>query len=133
MSTCTFKLAWDWRIEMYIQRREGLGRLPTSYIYDSRREGLGRLPTSYIYDSSTNGIGLLDNVTPSGPITVAKLASSLTNLVFFARHPDLEGRPLKPKTKEAAEWSQILKTEIRSALHHSFDSTTNLPAAQWKI
>jgi hypothetical protein len=118
---------------MYIQRREGLGRLPTSYIYDSRREGLGRLPTSYIYDSSTNGIGLLDNVTPSGPITVAKLASSLTNLVFFARHPDLEGRPLKPKTKEAAEWSQILKTEIRSALHHSFDSTTNLPAAQWKI
>lgn len=101
-------------------------------MYIQRREGLGRLPTSYIYDSST--IGILDSVTPSGgSITVAKLAGRLTNLVFFARHPDLEGKALKPKTKEAAEWSRILKHEVKPALHNSFDSTQNLPAAQWKI
>jgi hypothetical protein len=92
-------------------------------MYIRTQEGLGRLPTSYIYDSSINGIGeyiLLGDVTPpSGPITVAKLAGSLTNLVFWARHPNLEGKTLKAKTKEAAEWSKILKDEVTPALHNS--------------
>ena len=63
---------------------------------------------------------MLGDVTPpSGPITVAKFAGSLTNLVFWARHPDLEGKTLKPKTKEASEWSKILKDEVTPALHDS--------------
>jgi hypothetical protein len=66
-----------------------------------------------------------DVAPPSGPITVAKLAGSLTNLVFWARHPVLKGQTLKPNTKEAAEWSQILKDEVRPALHNS--------STQWRI
>jgi len=98
---------------MYIRTHEGLGRLPKTYFYDSPMKGLG----AYM---------LLGNVTPpSGPITVAKLAGSLTNLVFWARHPTLEGQTLRPKTKEAAEWSQILKDEVRPALHNS--------STQWRI
>lgn len=92
---------------MYIRTHEGLGRFPTSYFHDSPMTELG-------------GYMLLGDVTPpSGPITVAKLAGSLTNLVFWARHPDLQDRPLKPKTKEAAEWSRILKADVRPALHNS--------------
>ena len=98
---------------MYIQTHEGLGPLPKTYFYDSPMKGLG----AYM---------LLGNVTPpSGPITVAKLAGSLTNLVFWARHPGLEGQTLRPKTKEAAEWGQILKDEVRPALHNS--------STQWRI
>ena len=69
---------------------------------------------------------LLGNVTPpSGPITVGKLTGSLTNLVFWARHPDLEGKTLKPNTKEAVEWSKILKDEVTPALHNS--------STEWRI
>ena len=60
-----------------------------------------------------------DVTPPTGPITIAKLAGGLTNLVFWARHPNLEGQTLRPNTKEAAEWSQILKDEVRPALHNS--------------
>jgi len=56
---------------------------------------------------------------PSGPITVARLTGGLTNLVFWARHPNLQGQTLTPGTKEAAEWSKILKDEVTSALHNS--------------
>jgi hypothetical protein len=92
-------------------------------MYLRTHEALGQLPTSYFYDSPMNAVGgytLLSDVTPpSGPITVAGLAGSLTNLVFWARHRSLEGQPLRPNTKEAAEWSQILKDEVRPALHNS--------------
>ena len=92
---------------MYIQTHEGLGRLPTSYFCGSPINELRRHT-------------LLGEVTPpSGPITVAKLAGTLTNLVFWARHPNLQGRTLQPKTKEAAEWSRILKADVRPALHNS--------------
>ena len=92
---------------MYIRTHEGLGRLPTPYFYDSLSNDLGR----YTF---------LGEVTPpSGPITVAKLAGTLANLVFWARHPNLEGQPLRPKTKEAAEWSRILKADVKPALHNS--------------
>jgi hypothetical protein len=92
---------------MYIRTQGGLGQLPTTYFYDSPMKGVG-------------GYMLLGDVTPpSGPITVAKLAGSLTNLVFWARHPNLEGQTLRPNTKEAAEWSLILKDEVRPALHNS--------------
>lgn len=98
-------------------------------MYIQTHEGLGRLPTPYFYDSSINGVGdykLLGDVSPpSGPITVAKLAGSLTNLAFWARHPDLEGQTLRPNTKEAAQWSQILKDEVRPVLHNS--------STQWRI
>jgi len=85
-------------------------------------EGLGQLPTSYLSDSLINRVGeyeLGHVMPPSGSITVAKLADSLTNLVFWARHQNLEGKTLRPKTNEAAEWSKILKDEVRPALHNS--------------
>ena len=92
-------------------------------MYIRTHEGLGRLPTPM------NVVGeyiLLGDVTPpSGPITVDKFAGSLTNLVFWARHPGLEGQTLRPNTKEAAEWSLILKNEVRPALHNS--------STQWRI
>ena len=98
-------------------------------MYLRTHEALGQLPTSYFYDSPMNLVGgymLLGEVTPpSGPITVSRLASSLTNLVFWARHPSLQGQPLRPNTKEAAERSQILKNEVRPALHNS--------STQWRI
>jgi hypothetical protein len=50
----------------------------------------------------------MDVTAPSGPITVAKLAGSLANLVFWVRHPDLEGQALRPSTKVADEWTQIM-------------------------
>jgi len=56
---------------------------------------------------------------PSGAITVAQLAASLTDLVFWARNPSLADKAVKPRTKEATEWSQILKDEVRPALHNS--------------
>lgn len=92
---------------MYIRTHEGLGRPPTSYFYDSPMNELGAY------------ISLSEVTPPSGPITVTKLAGGLTNLVFWARHPNLVGQALKPKTKEAAEWSRILKDEVRPALHNS--------------
>jgi len=92
-------------------------------MYMRTRDTLGRLPTSYLYDSSISGIEqhtlLGDDKPPSGPITVTKLVGSLTNLVFWARNQDLEGRTLKPKTKEADQWSKILKEEVTPALHNS--------------
>ncbi len=91
-------------------------------MYVRASKALGSIPTSYLYDSSIKGVEeytLGDVTPPSGPITVAKLAGSLTNFVFWARHPDLEGHALKPKTKEAAEWSQILTGKVKPALHNS--------------
>ncbi len=91
-------------------------------MYLRTSEGLGRLPPSYFYDASISGAEqyMLGGVTaPSGPITVSKLLGSLTNLIFWEHHPDLKGQTLKPKTKEAAEWSKILKDEITPALHNS--------------
>ena len=90
-------------------------------MYIRTQDGLGRLPTSYFYDSSMGWVGnVLSDVTPpTGPITVANLASSLTNLVFWARHPKLKGKTLKAKSKEAIEWGRIWKDEVKPALHHS--------------
>jgi hypothetical protein len=47
---------------------------------------------------------------------VSKLAGNLTNLVFWERNPTLAGQKLKPNTKEASEWSKILKDEVTPAL-----------------
>lgn len=92
---------------MYLRTHEGLGRTPTSYVYDAPIDEFRRYAP-------------LGDVAPqSGPITVAKLVASLTNLVFWARHPNLKGRPPKPNTKEAAEWSRILKADVKPALHNS--------------
>jgi hypothetical protein len=90
-------------------------------MYIRTNGGLGQLSTPYLFGYSINGIGeyVGDVTPPSGPITVAKLAASLTNLVFWVRHPNFEGKTLKPKTNEAAEWSKILKGEVRPALHNS--------------
>jgi hypothetical protein len=92
---------------MYIRTHEGVGRIPTSYSYDAPINELRRYTP-------------LGDVAPqSGSITVAKLAGSLTNLVFWARHPNLKDRALKPNTKEAAEWSRILNADVKPALHSS--------------
>jgi hypothetical protein len=92
---------------MYIRTHEGVGRIPTSYSYDAPINELRRYTP-------------LGDVAPqSGSITVAKLAGSLTNLVFWARHPNLQDRALKPNTKEAAEWSRILNADVKPALHSS--------------
>ncbi|HKX32269.1 MAG TPA: hypothetical protein VJ302_31570 [Blastocatellia bacterium] len=87
---------------MYIRRREGLGRLPTSYLYDAAITGVG-----------ADGLG----APPSGPLTVANLAGNLTNLVFWERNPSLRGKKLTAGSKAAAEWTQIFKSEVRPALH----------------
>ena len=55
---------------------------------------------------------------PTTPITVADLANSLTNLVFWARHPNQQGKKLKPNTKEANEWTQLLRDQVSSSLHN---------------
>lgn len=56
---------------------------------------------------------------PQDPITVAELANSLTNLVFWARNPKLKGKKLGNKQKkEAVQWTEILQSEIRPAFHH---------------
>ena len=92
-------------------------------MYLRTHEGLGRIPASYFYDAPINEFQRytpLSDVAPqSGPITLAKLAGSLTNLIFSARHRDLKGRPVKPNTKEAADWSRILKHDVKPALHNS--------------
>jgi len=79
--------------------------------------GLGHVPHQHSFFG--------DATPPTGPITVANLASSLTNLVFWERNPRLKGLTLKQNTPPAAEWSQILASEVRPALHNS--------SAQWRI
>jgi hypothetical protein len=91
-------------------------------MYIRRHEGLGRLPTSNLYDSSIYGVQEyeLGQVTrPSGPITVANLAASLTNFVFWERNPSFRGQNLTQGSKGAAVWRQILKDEVTPALHNS--------------
>jgi hypothetical protein len=83
---------------------------------------------SYLYDSSIHGVGEyeLGQVTPpNGPITVANLTNSLTNLVFWERNPSIRGKRLTQGSKEAATWSKILTDEVRPALHNS--------STQWRI
>src|SRR5262245_3397176 len=97
-------------------------------MYIRSQEGLGRLPTSCLCDSSIYGVGKyeLDQVTPpSGAITVAKLAGSLTNLVFWERNPSLRGQRLTQGSSGAAMWRKILKDEVKPALHNG--------STQWSI
>jgi hypothetical protein len=91
-------------------------------MYVRTHEALGRVPTSYLYDYSINGFEEyeLGQVTPpSGPITVANLTNSLTNLVFWERNRALRGQTLAPGSKAAAEWRQLRKEQVGPALHNS--------------
>lgn len=42
--------------------------------------------------------------------------NELTNRVYFRRHPEAAGVPLRPGSPEAAEWVQIRQTVVRTAL-----------------
>ena len=54
---------------------------------------------------------------PTSPITVATLANSLTNLVFWARNPAQREKKLKAGSTEAKAWTKILDNEVVPALH----------------
>jgi hypothetical protein len=92
-------------------------------MYIRTDNNLGGPTGSYLHDPSVSGIqryGLFGEVpTPSGPITVSKLAGNLTNLVFWARRPNLTGKTLTPGSKEAAEWGRIQRDEVIPALHNA--------------
>ena len=97
-------------------------------MYIRTNDQLGGLPSSYTYDTSLTGVGIYrlgEPSPPSGPITVGRLAGSLTNLVLWARHPILENKPLKPNTPEATEWSKILRNEVTPAFRDS--------SAEWRV
>lgn len=54
--------------------------------------------------------------------------NKLTNLVFFARHPDLGGRPLKPKDPEDAklieQWVKVHDNEVWPAIRKAAKNDT---------
>ena len=90
-------------------------------VYIQGPNALGQVSKSYIYDTLTNGVGeygLAEVRPPSGPITVADLANSLTNLVFWERNPSLKAKKLTQGSNELAQWNLILKDEVRPALHY---------------
>jgi V8-like Glu-specific endopeptidase len=53
--------------------------------------------------------------------------NDLTDLLFFARHPELASRVLDPKDPkfklQSAEWSTVLKSEVRPAIEQASENT----------
>src|SRR4030095_400876 len=92
-------------------------------MYIRTDNNLGGPTGSYLHDPSVSGIqryGLFgEGATSSGSITVSNLAGNLTNLVFWARRPNLTGKTLTPGSKEAAEWGRIQRDEVIPALHNA--------------